>query len=258
MQQIRKAERLKGLQMLFAYSFLNIELLTSLVIDAENLIKSKHTTSLEKFSLEELFDLNRNVSYQKAILEGNEKLSKFNPKSDNVKRFFKESTIKFHKENFLAGMALTYLAILFENFIELQFNQVLRFKKSLLKNEKSISYKEIIESGNIEKIYSTMIDKEIKSFLYDGINGLELFLEKKFKLDVKTKFKNWRKIKEIFLRRNLIVHNRGFQDEKYLKIMGYKKRVRIQTNLKYYYRSVKIVKSFMLFLNKEMQKISNM
>ncbi len=251
MKIVKKKDSIKALRAFLNYSSANIDLLESLVKDTEILISSKHTVTFDNLSFKEKAELRKNA----AIFGVVEKNKKFNPKSDNVKIFLAESLSEFTKKNFLANMALTYLVILFENFVELQLRQVLFLKTSYLKNDKPILYKEIINLGSIEKIISAMVDKEIKNTLDSGIIGLGLLLENKFKIDIKSGFKDWEKIKEISLRRNLVVHNHGIQDEKYLKTMGYKKRVRLQTNLKYFYRSVPILKNFMLFLNKELSKL---
>jgi len=90
-------------------------------------------------------------------------------------------------------------------------------RPELLNNSgKSFTFKEVAETGSLDKFKDLVIEKEIDEFSRKSF--LEQFneIEKKHKLDLIKKIKCWKLFLEISARRNLFVHSSGIVNEQYL------------------------------------------
>lgn len=90
-------------------------------------------------------------------------------------------------------------------------------KKSLISN-KNLSYKEIIESENIDDLIKTIREKEILEFSHSSFKDKIAYFKTKFNLIFPDLDNSLEQIIEMFTTRNIILHNNEIVNETYLKI----------------------------------------
>ena len=90
--------------------------------------------------------------------------------------------------------------------------------------KKTITYDELFDYDNLKQLKKSIAKKEAKR-LIDGNNIYDLikYLSKKINFPDLTKNKDWKRFKDSFLRRNLIIHSDGIADEQYYSAVGEKK-----------------------------------
>ena len=99
------------------------------------------------------------------------------------------------KLNHLLNMTLVYLIAHFEGFNSKFFSSLLYQKPELMKNNK-------------------------RDFKYRGMDDLNKKLIQKFEISLNDEFEEWKGLREIYKRRNIIVHNRSLISKTYIKEMN--------------------------------------
>lgn len=185
------------------------------------------------------------------------KLLKKNPPSSTRKRTIKsikiqklmvrnenQAFIHYNLPDFINESCISYLVMLFENYIKSTLKLlIVKNPKGLMQSNKELKIRDIGASKTYNDILQIAITKEIESIIDGGIDQIYEYL-KKNKLDLK-KYKNWPNFREIFLRRNLLVHNSGFPDTVYSNKLNKKlskKRLTVTTN--YVNTSITLFDSF--------------
>ncbi len=121
---------------------------------------------------------------------------------------------------FLREMCLIYLISNFEEFLKNVLSVVFTSKPEALKSTKQISVEEVINSGTMPELLEKIIEHEVNDILDEGIDKYEKFLEDRFGVPLSTD-SDWTKFKEKFYRRNLLVHNNGIVNKKYISLSKY-------------------------------------
>lgn len=126
------------------------------------------------------------------------------------------------------GLILMNICSTFEIFISslMKFELMNVYQNGAYITQNTISYKDIIELGSIEKVKENLVEKLISDYQYEK---LEDWLEYVFKictsLNISKKKRNeevikiWKKIESIsvvFQKRNIFVHNNGIVNQIYL------------------------------------------
>lgn len=137
-------------------------------------------------------------------------------------------------ETFIRDMSLVYLVAEFESFLE-EILKICFEKKpdSLMTCQKSISYEDLLKFEDIRGIRQQVIEKEASLVVNQDIDEIAKYFEQRFNLDL-TKLPYWKKMKERFYRRNIIVHNSGVANKTYKAKTGYRGRNRRMIVSKYY------------------------
>lgn len=92
------------------------------------------------------------------------------------------------------------------------------WKKQSLISDKLFSYKEILESQNIDELVNKIRENSILEFSHMGFRDKLKFLKKKFKLTFPSIEENIIEITELFTTRNIILHNNGKVNKTYLNV----------------------------------------
>jgi hypothetical protein len=120
-------------------------------------------------------------------------------------------------------------------------------------SEKVFTYREILSFGSVEDIAEQLIQTRIRKLTNDNIVGWIHFLDNQLKIDLEMFDEELIKIlKEIFARRNLIVHNGSQASQSYVKkfkdLIAPKTKagtgLRVDAN--YFDRSAEIVETFFI------------
>ncbi len=166
------------------------------------------------------------------------KIQKLIAKNDN------QLFIHYNLPDFINESCISYLVMLFENYIKSTLKLlILKNPKGLMQSNKELKIRDIGASKTYDDVLQIAITKEIESVIDGGIDQIYEFL-KKNKLDLE-KYQKWPTFREIFLRRNLLVHNSGFPDTFYCTKLNKKlskKRLTVTGN--YVNTSIKLFDSF--------------
>lgn len=123
---------------------------------------------------------------------------------------------------FIREMSVVYLVASFENFLATAMSLAMTFKPDILKqSDKKLDYREIVAYDTIEGLLSSIINDEVEAVFFKDIEDINGYLKQKFNLNF-SKRPDWPKLKEIFYRRNLIIHNDLRPNDIYREKTGYK------------------------------------
>ena len=143
---------------------------------------------------------------------------------------------------FFRKMSIVYLIAEFEEFLKRMLTLSYVNKPESLKSEKQISFQEIIELNNFEKIFLKLISKNTKEIIDKNPEDLASTLTEFFKIDSKDA-NIWNDIKEVFYRRHVLIHNNDNADDWYRLKTGNINAKNLSPTQEYVNNSIK------LFLN---------
>lgn len=144
------------------------------------------------------------------------KVSQINQEETDIPKFIRE-------------MSLTYLVSNFEDFLvkcllhyyqleprALIINSTNKTKKDQAKKEpeKMISYSDILLCESLDEIITKIIQKELDILMRNDIVNIIKYIEKLFSTKL-SNYYDFTEFKEIFYRRNCIVHNKGYSNPEY-------------------------------------------
>ena len=84
-----------------------------------------------------------------------------------------------------------------------------------------------------------IIEKELKDIFYESIDGVNKYLKTKFKFPLDRR-KEWCQFREVFYRRNIIIHNNGYSNEEYNRKTGHTGKRKLKVDNDYLVKSFKI------------------
>lgn len=158
------------------------------------------------------------------------KITKINREQTDIPKFIRE-------------MSLTYLVSKFENYFAkclLRYYQLepraLLHSSQITKNgqDKMISYNDILKCEKYDEIIGRLIQKELDMLMREDIAKIIQYFQKllQTQIDDATDFTEF---KEIFYRRNSIIHHQGFTNPEYNRKnkLGEKVVDHLDTNNKY-------------------------
>lgn len=141
---------------------------------------------------------------------------------------------------FIREMSLVYLITEFEQYLGKTLRITFLKKPEILKSsKKQISYEELFTFRELEDLKEKILEREINSIINQDIDDINNYLDDHFGLDL-SKLQDWKKFKECFYRRNILIHNNCYPNEIYRKKTGYKgKRARLSITKRYLFRGIR-------------------
>lgn len=137
-----------------------------------------------------------------------------------LKEKYREVEMRERQADILYSGALMLLVTYFENLISgILKKDFVKHPERIALNEKSVSYKQLIDYGDIEGIKEYLIDQEVTNMMYGSLADWKNFFEKKIKLSISFWGRNFNTMQEIMARRNLFVHNNGIINTIYLNLI---------------------------------------
>lgn len=122
---------------------------------------------------------------------------------------------------FIRDMSLVYLIAGFESYLKNIIEISIKKKPEILiSSHKTIEYSELLKLNNLNEAKQNLIEKESNTAINQDIELVNKYLKDKFKLDVSQKT-DWKKFKERFYRRNVLLHNSGHINKLYRMKTGY-------------------------------------
>lgn len=150
---------------------------------------------------------------------------------------------RFHR--FCREMSVVYLIVEFEEFLDNLLNVVFAIKPQILKShDMKVTFSDILAAENMNSLIDDMRSKAVKKIIKWDIDDIFKYLEKQFKINL-TEDKNYRKFKERFYRRHILIHNNLYPDEHYKSKTGYVgKYTRLQITDFYLKQSISLYKKY--------------
>lgn len=108
-------------------------------------------------------------------------------------------------------------------------------------NEKSLTYSEILGfNSDLDEIKRRLIERETDEFMRRAIKDWYDHFKTKYKVDVLSSCDVFDEFREIYYRRNIIVHNQGIINEVYAKEIGNNCKIgeRVSVNKKYFENAI--------------------
>lgn len=109
------------------------------------------------------------------------------------------------------------------SYVEVFVSQIVHFHFSLYpaaiisSTEKQFTYNDLQKLGSIDDARNFLIEKDVEALLRSSVTDWADYFEGKLKLEIAYLKDNIDQIREVFLRRNLFVHNAGIVNSTYLK-----------------------------------------
>lgn len=161
---------------------------------------------------------------------------------------FSEYGTRKTRQTFLSEMTLSYIVSALEAFNKDLVYEILLFKQDVLKSSKTITYEKILNFNDKESLVNELANQEIKELGYGSIDDFASYLENKVKVK-SSDFPSWDKLRELFYRRNIIMHNKSYTNEIYCKNTGYQKvNDLLITDFEYIRSARDVVREYMFFL----------
>jgi hypothetical protein len=124
-------------------------------------------------------------------------------------------------------MSVIYMLAIFEALLMDCYGLLSRFYiKNLISSKKQLTYEEVISRSDLEDLHDFIIEKELMAFSFKNIADQLESIQLTFKLNFSYKRKsgvrnNWNlnkisDLSEMFSTRNIVLHNNGLVNAKYL------------------------------------------
>ena len=160
------------------------------------------------------------------------------------------ANLDHHFPRFIREMCLTYLVSSFESLLSKILTAFYIYEPRALmtkKDEKNVNYELIFSSTDLSEIKEKIVKKEISNLLNKNIDQINRYLYQNHKIKLDG-LSEWSDFREIFYRRNIVVHNEGNPDSDYRKKTGYKESTKPPIDEAYLEKSFDVFRIFSSFL----------
>jgi hypothetical protein len=120
----------------------------------------------------------------------------------------------------LLEMAFIYRVALYDAFMPDLARVVLASRPRLLKTEKAITHREIIEQASLESLIDLMAEREVEGLTRGSLKDQRKWLTKHLHVDPFPHDDIYGEMQELVARRNLFVHANGIVNQSYLSLVG--------------------------------------
>lgn len=115
-------------------------------------------------------------------------------------------------------MTYVHLVTLFEAALSDIIRAALLYKPQILKSKKVISYEDILSEPDMGSLVAKIVDKEISDLTYGSIDDLIEYLKNKLHIPIEFLPEEKEELNWCKAQRNILVHNQGKVDEKFLRV----------------------------------------
>lgn len=115
-------------------------------------------------------------------------------------------------------MAYVHLITLFEAALSDMIRAALLYKPQILKSKKMISYEDILNEPDMGSLVAKIVEKEVSDLTYGSIDDLVEYLKNKLHLPIDLLPEEKDELNWCKAQRNLLVHNQGKVDAKFLRM----------------------------------------
>lgn len=148
----------------------------------------------------------------------------------------------------LFHMLLSFYVTYVDTFHKDLLYKIFVHRKNMLKSDRKITYQEVVDVKSAKSLIELLAQKEVDKIGYKSIEDFSEYFERKMEIKL-TDFKEWDSLKEIFYRRNLVVHNKAITNEIYCKKTGYEKvGDDLDLDVAYMSKSINIFRDYLDYL----------
>jgi hypothetical protein len=123
------------------------------------------------------------------------------------------------KRTLIAQSLLTAVVSSFEVLVGSVARHAFKVNKTALeKSEHEFTLEELSEYDSIEEARNELISRRVESLLLGSVDDWSNWCKRVLQFDLKSLTSDWPAVREVFARRNIIVHNAGAVNNRYLKI----------------------------------------
>lgn len=115
-------------------------------------------------------------------------------------------------------MTYVHLITLFEAALSDIIRAALLFRPQILRSKRMISYEDILGETNMDSLVAKLVDKEISDLTYGSIDDLIEYLKNKLHIPIDFLPEEKDELSWCKAKRNILVHNQGKVDAKFLKM----------------------------------------
>ncbi len=177
----------------------------------------------------------------------------------NLKEAYRKIEAMQKQRDILYSGALLLLVTYFENMISKSFKIDFHMHPQRMSlDNKTVSYKLLEQSNNIEDIKELLIEEEITTLMYKSVSDWIDYLKRNLNMELLYASEKLPNLKEIIARRNIIVHNEGVVNNIYLRVVdkNFTEDIEIGDKLyvdeRYIHDSIELVESIGVALMIEM------
>lgn len=120
-------------------------------------------------------------------------------------------------------MTYVHLITLFEAALSDIIRAALLYRPQILKSKKMISYEDVLNEPDIGSLVAKIVDKEISDLTYGSIDDLIEYLKNKLHVPIDFLPEEKDELNWCKAQRNILVHNQGRVDAKFLRMGTIKK-----------------------------------
>lgn len=209
-------------------------------------------------------------SYEETISRVNDELGK-NLITNNEKFHYKNELISRSPHELTRNLSDRYANMLRESLfvrlisiMELYFNDVLLELSEItfnpFKTEGTKEYKvvDLLNINDIKAIQNEIIQNKVRGVVLGGYKEISKFLRTKLNINIANSDLNTTELKELYTRRNLLVHAGGYIDEYYydnfIKDEGGSVGKRLTVTEDYFIASLELVLNYVVFVNSKIEE----
>ncbi len=238
----------------------NQDWLHGIVKDVENKWLSLYRSISEEVLELEIFTRDYDYMAKSTILNGHKLLASLKKEAPLFAIKQEEFINRLEKDNIehsqlISRLSVVYLVSILEACLRDTVRSLLLINKNPLKNEhRKLNTKEIIEFGNIDNLIHSLIDDELYGFSKRSFKQQADYLKNHFDIDLFKSNVDVVRIDELKATRNLIIHNKGLVDQRYLDTVS-KSSFELNDirtiDSEYLASSINNVKQIIRFINKQ-------
>jgi len=124
------------------------------------------------------------------------------------------------RRQILLEMFLSRLVDTFQSYLVDLIRLVLRSRPTMLStSQQSLTLEELLKYGTIEELVHDVIERKVNALSYEGFTDLHAWcVDRGIPLNVSGQDRG--AVVELIATRNAIAHNRGFVDDRYVRVVG--------------------------------------
>jgi len=125
-----------------------------------------------------------------------------------------------NQRQILLEMFVSHLVDNFQSYLVDLIRLVLRSRPTMISSsQQSLTLEELLKYGNIEELVHDVIERKINSLSYEGFADLHAWCADRGIL-LQLSGQDHKSVVELIATRNVIAHNRGVVDERYVRIVA--------------------------------------
>lgn len=125
-------------------------------------------------------------------------------------------------QRFLSGLIVSRSVDNFHTYISEALLDVFKARPETLRSGKKVEVREVLECESIEEFAGLIAERRIEELSHEGFPSMQRYLVERLGIDVELDQEELRSASEATAIRNVVVHNRGYVNARFLRDTGRK------------------------------------